>query len=320
MTQIRNLKWFKSIAAVLIFLFIFQADLIYSYNKKLQMENQEYEMAKEEYKNRDYKMAEKRLERLIILLDERNEDEKRLLKKVQSLLKRVRQKLKKPYSPPPPPKNPRIITKPGPSPLTMKKKKKFPVLLVIGGVVIAAGVVLLLRNKKKEEQPPPAPQVGSISVETIPDGADIWLDGQDTGLKSNANLDNLSPGTHTVRLIKQGYFTHEESVTVIAGDRVTHRVTLQIHDTPPTVRITYPQNGAEVKGEVLIRVSATDEIGIEKVEFLIDEQAKYTDRSAPYRYEWNTRVCSNGRHTIEVLARDTSGKQTEVEISVKVDN
>lgn len=314
MTTIRKMKWFKSIAALLIFLFIFQADLLYADKKKLQRENQEYEMAKQEYKNRDYKMAEKRLERLIILLDERDEDEKRLLKKVHSLLKKVRQELKKPYTSPP--QKPVIISKTG----TRKKMKKFPVLLVIGGVIIAAGAVLLLRNKKKEEQPPPAPQVGGINVETIPDGADIWLDGRDTGIKSNANLDNLAPGPHTVMLIKPGYFAHEQTVTVIAGDRVTFRVTLQINDTPPTVRITYPQNNAEVKGEVLIRVDATDEIGIEKVEFLIDDQAKYTDRNAPYRYEWNTRVYRNGRHTIEVLAQDTSGKQTEVEISVKVDN
>jgi hypothetical protein len=235
---------------------------------------------------------------------------------VNNLLKKVQKELKNPYSPPPLPQTQGIISKP----VSRKKKKKFPVLLVVGGVIIAAGAVLLLLKKKKREEEPPAPQVGSISVETVPDGANIWLDDQDTGLRSNANLDNLTPGSHTVRLIKQGYFTHEGTVTVIAGDRVTHRVTLQINDTPPTVNITYPQNNTEVNGEVLIQVEATDENGMEKVEFLIDDQPKYTDRNAPYRYEWNTRVYTNGRHTIEVIALDNSGKRTEVEISVRVDN
>jgi len=316
MTTIKKMKWFKPTTVLLIFLFIFQVDLVYAGQKKLYNEKQEYEMAKAEYKNRDYKMAQKRLDRLVVIMDERDPDEKRLLKKVNSLLKKVQKKLKNPYSPPPLPQTQGIISKPG----TGEKKKKFPVLLVVGGAIIAAGAVLLLLKKKKRIIEPPAPQVGGISVETIPDGADIWLDGQDTGLKSNANLDNLTPGSHAVRLIKQGYFTHEGTVTVIAGDRVTHRVTLQINDTPPTVSITYPQNGAEVKGEVLIQVEATDEIGIEKVEFLIDDQPKYTDRNAPYRYEWDTRPYTNGRHTIEVIARDTSGKRTEVEISVRVDN
>jgi tetratricopeptide (TPR) repeat protein len=93
------------------------------------------------------------------------------------------------------------------------KKKKFPVLLVLLGTA-AIGVALFLLLKKKKE---PAPTTGSIKVESSPDGARIWLNDTDTGQTTPAVLTAIQPGSHSIKLTKEGYLDYQVNVTVEAG-------------------------------------------------------------------------------------------------------
>lgn len=58
--------------------------------------------------------------------------------------------------------------------------------------------------------------------------------------------------------------------------------------TPPTVSITAPAAGTMVAGTVPINATATDNIGVEKVEFYVDGTLKGTDTTSPYSYDWDT--------------------------------
>ncbi len=57
---------------------------------------------------------------------------------------------------------------------------------------------------------------GSISVASTPDGANIWLDGVNTGTVTPAILLGIIPGTHTVTLTKAGYYDWIGTITVVA--------------------------------------------------------------------------------------------------------
>lgn len=118
-------------------------------------------------------------------------------------------------------------------------KGKSGLLFVLGGIALAAGVgtVLFLGKKKKDGGvTPPGPTTGSISVNSTPAGAKIYLDGTDTGKTTNTTLTNQSPGSHIVKLVKEGYKNVEQSISVTAGQTASLNISLSQH----TITVTSP--------------------------------------------------------------------------------
>ncbi|MCK4547433.1 MAG: hypothetical protein KAW17_08320 [Candidatus Eisenbacteria sp.] len=81
---------------------------------------------------------------------------------------------------------------------------------------------------------------------------------------------------------------------------------------PPTIRITSPADGENVSGTVTITAEVSDDEGVDRVLFYIDQQlpADGTDIDAPYEYSWDTRAFPKGEtsaHTLRAKAYDTSG-------------
>jgi len=63
----------------------------------------------------------------------------------------------------------------------------------------------------------PSVKTGSISVESTPEGASIYLDGELQDVKTPTTLKNVKLGEHTVKLFLEGYEDFEKSVTVQAN-------------------------------------------------------------------------------------------------------
>lgn len=91
-----------------------------------------------------------------------------------------------------------------------------------------------------------------------------------------------------------------------------------VDTTPPLVNITAPLNGSTVSGKARIGVSATDNIGVAKVEIYIDSKLAVTDTAIPYEYYWNTnrKGITVGIHSIRAVASDVSGNSSSFQISV----
>lgn len=75
----------------------------------------------------------------------------------------------------------------------------------------------------------------------------------------------------------------------------------------PTATITAPANGATVSGTVAIAANASDDIGLDHVEFLLDGALLGSDATAPYAYSWNSATASNGAHALQARAIDLAG-------------
>jgi poly(hydroxyalkanoate) depolymerase family esterase len=87
----------------------------------------------------------------------------------------------------------------------------------------------------------------------------------------------------------------------------------------PTVSISAPGNGSSVSGTVKVTASATDNVGVAKVEFSIDNTLVGTDTAAPFEYSWNTAAATNGTHTLVAKAYDAAGNTaTSSTVSVTV--
>ena len=90
----------------------------------------------------------------------------------------------------------------------------------------------------------------------------------------------------------------------------------------PTVSIASPLNGSTVSVTVTISATATDNVGVAGVRFLVDGAALGAeDLTAPYQIEWNTTLASSGSHTLTAIARDAAGNETtSAPVTVNVDN
>ena len=89
----------------------------------------------------------------------------------------------------------------------------------------------------------------------------------------------------------------------------------------PSASVTAPANGAVVGGTVAVSASASDNVGVTRVEFLLDGALQSTNTSSPYNWTWNTVSVANGAHTLVAKAYDAAGNVgTSSSVSVTVDN
>lgn len=91
--------------------------------------------------------------------------------------------------------------------------------------------------------------------------------------------------------------------------------------SPPAVSVTSPAAGATVSGAITVTFDASDNVGVARVELLVDGAVMGTDTAAPYSISLDTRTLSNGAHSIGGRAVDTSGNAaTATTRSVTVQN
>ncbi len=91
--------------------------------------------------------------------------------------------------------------------------------------------------------------------------------------------------------------------------------------TKPVTSITAPSGGATVSGTTTVNASASDNVGVTKVEFYLDGGLQSTDTTSPYSWSWNTTGTGNGTHSLTSKAYDAAGNTgTSAVVSVTVSN
>jgi beta-lactamase superfamily II metal-dependent hydrolase len=91
--------------------------------------------------------------------------------------------------------------------------------------------------------------------------------------------------------------------------------------TPPATSITAPANGATVSGTTAVTASASDNVGVTKVEFYLDGALQATDTTSPYSWSWNTTTSADGAHALSSKAYDAAGNSaTSTAVNVTVAN
>ncbi len=90
--------------------------------------------------------------------------------------------------------------------------------------------------------------------------------------------------------------------------------------TLPTVSLTSPTNGSTVSGTITLQASASDNIGVTKVDFLLDNNVIGTSLTTPYTLNYDTTLASNASHTFSAKAYDAAGNTNISSASVTVSN
>jgi hypothetical protein len=86
----------------------------------------------------------------------------------------------------------------------------------------------------------------------------------------------------------------------------------------PAVAITSPANSAIVarKSTVTIAATASDNVGVQRVEFLVNGALQCTDTAAPYSCSWRVPNPMNKTYQLQARAFDAAGNSASATVSV----
>ncbi|HYG57600.1 MAG TPA: S8 family serine peptidase, partial [Symbiobacteriaceae bacterium] len=148
-----------------------------------------------------------------------------------------------------------------------------------------------------------------------PDGSEL---GRATGTARQEQVAKPVTQAGIYRLVVEGYAG--------AGDYLLD-VSAGLGEAPdrePAVAVEQPADGATVSGTATVKVRATDDRGVAKVELAVDG-GTYLDITAGfdgthYTYAWNTTTVGNGAHTLTARVTDTGGQQVQAVRNVTVSN
>ena len=87
------------------------------------------------------------------------------------------------------------------------------------------------------------------------------------------------------------------------------KTTVAADTTSPTASITSPSASSKVSGLVPVNVSATDNVGVTRVDLLVNGTLYVTDTTAPYAFSWDTSALPDGPNTLQATAYDAAGNQ-----------
>ena len=89
---------------------------------------------------------------------------------------------------------------------------------------------------------------------------------------------------------------------------------------PPTVSLTAPGSGVSLSGSVSVTASASDNVGVTRIEVCDNGVLAFASNQSPASYSWNTFLATNGSHTLTAKAYDAAGNVGNSSITVTVNN
>lgn len=107
---------------------------------------------------------------------------------------------------------------------------------VVGGVTVEVYATLT----------PVTPTTGSLNIMSTPGGAAIYIDAAVQEPLTPATITNITPGSHTVKLTKEGYEDFSTTVTITAGTTSYLSATLKVLPGIGALEISSTPSGARV--------------------------------------------------------------------------
>src|SRR6186997_3468165 len=88
----------------------------------------------------------------------------------------------------------------------------------------------------------------------------------------------------------------------------------------PELTVAGISQGEKLSNEVTLSIAASDNEGVSKVEFFLDDIMVSSLNKEPYTFTWNTLQSSDGDHTVKIVVTDNSGNRREEAVTVSINN
>ena len=153
---------------------------------------------------------------------------------------------------------------------------------------------------------------GISKVELLVDNA-VYSTTTSTPTSFTLNTANYTNGSHTLT-------ARATDTSGNIGSSSNISINFSNDKTLPSVSISSPANGSTVSGTTTVNVNASDNVGISKIEFLVDGTLLANSSSSPATFTLDSVKFSNGTHTLTARATDTSGNQASASVTINVQN
>jgi hypothetical protein len=174
----------------------------------------------------------------------------------------------------------------------------------LGGAVVSGSVSITAAATDNQ---------GVAGVQFQVDGVNLGSEDTSAPYAATWNATGAAPGSHELKAIAR------DAAGNVAVAQIT--VTIVGDQTPPTVAWTFPITGAQVAGSVILRATASDNVGVVGVRFKVDgNNVGAEDTTTPYTATWNTTAIPNGLRTLTATARDAAGHVTTATVTANVLN
>ncbi|MGA1866098.1 MAG: Ig-like domain-containing protein [Thermoplasmatota archaeon] len=128
------------------------------------------------------------------------------------------------------------------------------------------------------------------------------------------NTMTLLDGKHTVRIQARDQ----------AGHQTTQALDLIIDNNLPVCAVNSPVSGEYIDGAYTFKISASDSVGIEKVEIFVfgtNFSTSYSSGMGYFEYTTDTSIRTDGLYSCYAIVHDKSGKRnTSVMVTFQIDN
>ena len=190
-----------------------------------------------------------------------------------------------------------------------------------GGVLVANDAVIarldaagsLVQTYDVEEEPE-----AWRGLDLAEDGTSFWVANRSSGNVFRLSLADGSviTGFNAVPA-PEGGTAEVKGIALVRG-----AVTPPPDTTPPTATMTAPVDGTTVSDVITVAASASDDVGVAGVQFLLDQTPLGAEVTAePFELAWDTRAVPDGVHELLARARDAAGNVgTSAAITVTVSN
>ncbi|MFZ9988161.1 MAG: Ig-like domain-containing protein, partial [Candidatus Nanopelagicales bacterium] len=157
-----------------------------------------------------------------------------------------------------------------------------------------------------------------------------------SGLVRDVGYIDCGPWAVNTEMIANTSFSHQPGDKVrfafvrgVGADRVTGpwsdwRTWPSDDSAAPALQVTAPTDGASVTGTVVSRVTATDDVGVERIEIHSGTRLLATaltpSSGSSWSIPWDSWTLANGATTLTVTAYDTSGNIAQAESRLVIAN
>lgn len=154
----------------------------------------------------------------------------------------------------------------------------------------------------------------------------FYIDGEELGAaiaqspySLTLNTLEFANGSHTIYAVARRYgrqIATTESIRLNIQNQ-----TVPVDSQPPDIIITAPTQGSDVEGVVQISATATDNVGVTAVRFLVNGSQVGEEKTAsPFNVQWDVSSLIDGStHSLQAIALDAAGNtRTSLAVTVVV--
>jgi sugar lactone lactonase YvrE len=143
---------------------------------------------------------------------------------------------------------------------------------------------------------------------------DAWQETETTQTTQHfLTLQNLAPSTTYCFKVESS----DPAGNIVTSPPQTFETQPAPDETNPTVSLADP---GQCTGDALISASASDDTGVAKVEFYLNDKLVFTDYSPPYELPLNTTIYENGNYNLVSKVFDLAGRSADDQHQIEIAN